>query len=135
MSDIRLRIEDKHIEAFVMLVGDFDFVGGWGMSIQHQKRRTDARDAEIGRRLRVRRLQKGLTRTELGELIGVTFQQLQKYESGVNRVAAGRLRRIAEPRAAIRYRTSRRDYRGLLIAPTAHKKKSATGVPSPLSDI
>jgi transcriptional regulator with XRE-family HTH domain len=66
------------------------------MSMQHVRKRTDAGDAEIGRRVRVRRLQKGITQTELGALIGVTFQQVQKYEKGINRVASGRLRRIAD---------------------------------------
>jgi len=39
---------------------------------------------------------KGMSQTELGNLLGVTFQQVQKYEKGVNRVGAGRLVRVAE---------------------------------------
>jgi transcriptional regulator with XRE-family HTH domain len=58
--------------------------------------RTDPRDAEVGRRLRTQRLTKGLSQTQLGAKIGVTFQQVQKYENGVNRIGAGRLSRIAE---------------------------------------
>ena len=42
------------------------------------------------------RLQRGLSQTELGTLINVTFQQVQKYEKGTNRISAGRLQRIAE---------------------------------------
>jgi transcriptional regulator with XRE-family HTH domain len=38
----------------------------------------------------------GMSQTELGNLLGVTFQQVQKYEKGVNRVGAGRLTKIAE---------------------------------------
>jgi len=42
------------------------------------------------------RLARGMTQAELGRRIGVTFQQVQKYESGSNRIGAGRLQRIAE---------------------------------------
>lgn len=53
-------------------------------------------DMEVGRRIRSRRLAKGISQTALGEPLGVTFQQVQKYEKGVNRVGAGRLQQIAE---------------------------------------
>jgi transcriptional regulator with XRE-family HTH domain len=56
----------------------------------------DPRDAEIGLRVRTLRLQRGLSQTELGSLISVTFQQVQKYEKGANRISAGRLQHIAE---------------------------------------
>jgi transcriptional regulator with XRE-family HTH domain len=46
--------------------------------------------------VRALRLQRGLSQTELGQLITVTFQQVQKYEKGANRISAGRLQRIAE---------------------------------------
>ena len=59
-------------------------------------RRADSRDAEVGRRVRSRRLESGLSQTELGDRIGVTFQQVQKYEKGTNRIGAGRLQRISE---------------------------------------
>ena len=59
-------------------------------------RRADARDAEVGRRVRSRRLECRLSQTELADRIGVTFQQVQKYEKGVNRIGAGRLQRISE---------------------------------------
>jgi transcriptional regulator with XRE-family HTH domain len=59
-------------------------------------RRSDYRDSEVGRRVRTQRLTKGMSQTELGAKIGVTFQQVQKYENGVNRIGAGRLSRIAE---------------------------------------
>ncbi|HYI26562.1 MAG TPA: helix-turn-helix transcriptional regulator, partial [Bradyrhizobium sp.] len=54
-------------------------------------RRADSRDAEVGRRVRSRRLECRLSQTELADKIGVTFQQVQKYEKGVNRIGAGRL--------------------------------------------
>ena len=59
-------------------------------------RRADSRDAEVGRRVRSRRLECRLSQTELADRIGVTFQQVQKYEKGVNRIGAGRLQRISE---------------------------------------
>jgi transcriptional regulator with XRE-family HTH domain len=63
---------------------------------QLQKRTIDAHDAEIGRRVRIQRLAEGLSQRELGQHIGVSFQQIQKYEKGVDRISSGRLRRIAE---------------------------------------
>jgi transcriptional regulator with XRE-family HTH domain len=60
------------------------------------RRGGDPRDAEIGQRVRALRLQRGLSQTELGNLVNVTFQQVQKYVKGVNRISAGRLQQIAE---------------------------------------
>jgi len=48
-------------------------------------------DTEIGQRLRRARLAKGLTQTGLADKIGVSFQQVQKYENGSNRVSSSRL--------------------------------------------
>jgi transcriptional regulator with XRE-family HTH domain len=59
-----------------------------------RKRRATAEDAAIGEKLRALRLDRGLSQSDLGERVGVTFQQLQKYEKGVNRVSVGRLARI-----------------------------------------
>jgi transcriptional regulator with XRE-family HTH domain len=53
-------------------------------------------DALVGQNIRILRLQRGLSQTALGERMGVTFQQVQKYERGANRVGAGRLSQIAE---------------------------------------
>jgi transcriptional regulator with XRE-family HTH domain len=52
-------------------------------------------DKLVGRNIRVHRLVKGLTQEVLGEKLGVTFQQIQKYEKGTNRVGSGRLYQIA----------------------------------------
>ncbi len=60
------------------------------------KRGPDTIDIELGRRIRLQRIARGISQTELGKGLGVTFQQVQKYERGVNRVGAGRLSRIAE---------------------------------------
>lgn len=53
-------------------------------------------DKHIGAKVRVRRCEVGLTQRQLAELIGVTYQQEHKYESGVNRISAVRLYRIAQ---------------------------------------
>jgi transcriptional regulator with XRE-family HTH domain len=58
-------------------------------------RSPDNVDVEVGRLVRVERIARGLSQTRLGDQIGVTFQQVQKYESGVNRISMGRLTRIA----------------------------------------
>src|SRR5260370_12365760 len=48
-------------------------------------------DVMVGKRIRLRRVQLGLSQTELGQKLGVTFQQIQKYENGANRVSCSRL--------------------------------------------
>jgi transcriptional regulator with XRE-family HTH domain len=60
------------------------------------KRSRDPTDAEVAKRVRALRLQRGLSQTELSDALGVTFQQVQKYERGANRISAGRLFRIAK---------------------------------------
>jgi transcriptional regulator with XRE-family HTH domain len=53
-------------------------------------------DAHIGRRVRMRRIEINMSQEFLGEQIGVTFQQIQKYEKGANRVVASRLQEIGK---------------------------------------
>ncbi len=48
-------------------------------------------DVHVGGRVRARRTLIGMSQTELGKRIGLTFQQIQKYEKGINRIAASRL--------------------------------------------
>lgn len=55
----------------------------------------DPVDRFVGARLRAERLLMGLSQTDLGEAIGVSFQQVQKYERGVNRISASTLLRAA----------------------------------------
>jgi transcriptional regulator with XRE-family HTH domain len=55
----------------------------------------DSVDQMVGRNIRIYRLQKRLTQTELADELGLTFQQVQKYEKGTNRVGSGRLLKIA----------------------------------------
>ena len=59
------------------------------------KRRADASDAIVGHNIRLHRLARQMSQTGLAGAVGVTFQQVPKYEKGTNRVGAGRLVRIA----------------------------------------
>src|ERR1700733_6550924 len=52
-------------------------------------------DIELGKRIRLRRVEQRISQAELGDQLGVSFQQVQKYEKGVNRVGAARLQQIA----------------------------------------
>ena len=52
-------------------------------------------DKIVGERIRRRRILTGLTQDQLGEALGVSYQQIQKYEAGANRVSAGRLYLLA----------------------------------------
>jgi transcriptional regulator with XRE-family HTH domain len=61
-----------------------------------RKKGPDPRDIEVGRRVRALRLERNLSQTSLADQLGLTFQQVQKYEKGVNRIGAGRLQTIAE---------------------------------------
>ncbi len=53
-------------------------------------------DVHVGKRVRQRRWLVGMTQQQLGEKVGIKFQQIQKYETGSNRVSASRLWDIAE---------------------------------------
>ena len=53
-------------------------------------------DIHVGKRVRARRTLTGLSQSKLGKAIGTTFQQVQKYERGMNRISSSRLYQIAE---------------------------------------
>jgi transcriptional regulator with XRE-family HTH domain len=61
-----------------------------GMKGPHQT------DVVVGRNIRLRRLEKRMSQTDLGGRLDLTFQQVQKYEKGANRVGASRLKQIAD---------------------------------------
>jgi transcriptional regulator with XRE-family HTH domain len=61
----------------------------------NDERAANAIDRTLGQRVRSRRLEISMSQERLAELLGVTFQQVQKYEKGVNRIAASRLHDIA----------------------------------------
>jgi transcriptional regulator with XRE-family HTH domain len=53
-------------------------------------------DVHVGKRLRLRRTLLGMSQERLGELLGLTFQQIQKYERGVNRIGSSRLYELGQ---------------------------------------
>jgi transcriptional regulator with XRE-family HTH domain len=59
-------------------------------------RRANPIDVHVGSRVRLRRMLLGLSQEKLGEHLGLTFQQIQKYEKGINRIGASRLFDLAK---------------------------------------
>ncbi|MBP2235830.1 transcriptional regulator with XRE-family HTH domain [Sinorhizobium kostiense] len=59
------------------------------------KKKPNPIDIHVGSRIRLRRTMLGMSQEKLGESLGITFQQIQKYEKGTNRVGASRLQNIA----------------------------------------
>src|SRR5438270_5642041 len=63
--------------------------------IKLRKKKANPVDRHVGYRVRLRRMLIGMSQEHLGELLGLTFQQVQKYERGINRIGAGRLYEVA----------------------------------------
>ena len=61
-----------------------------------EKRSPNPVDKHVGNRVRMRRLMLGISQQNLGGALGVSFQQVQKYENGANRIGASRLQRISD---------------------------------------
>jgi len=59
------------------------------------KKQPNPIDIHVGSRVRLRRMMLGMSQEKLGESLGITFQQIQKYEKGTNRIGASRLQHIA----------------------------------------
>jgi transcriptional regulator with XRE-family HTH domain len=59
-------------------------------------RSANGEDAKLGKLVRLRRVEQGMSQAELGAALGVSFQQVQKYEKGINRIGAMRLQEIAK---------------------------------------
>src|ERR1035437_9319851 len=53
-------------------------------------------DVHVGSRVRIRRLKLGMSQEKLGDALGVTFQQVKKYEKGANRIGASRLQHVSQ---------------------------------------
>ncbi len=60
------------------------------------KKQPNPVDMHVGGRVRLRRMMQGMSQEKLGESLGITFQQIQKYEKGTNRIGASRLQHIAQ---------------------------------------
>ena len=59
------------------------------------KRKSNPIDIHVGARVRLRRMMLGMSQEKLGDGLGISFQQVQKYEKGTNRVSASRLQQMA----------------------------------------
>jgi transcriptional regulator with XRE-family HTH domain len=66
------------------------------MADKVNKKKPNPTDTHVGSRIRLRRNMLGMSQEKLGENLGITFQQIQKYEKGTNRVGASRLQAIAD---------------------------------------
>ena len=67
-----------------------------GAKQANNKRSPDEHDAGFGKKIRLRRVECGMSQEQLGEKLGLSFQQVQKYEKGTNRVGASRLQQVAK---------------------------------------
>lgn len=76
----------RHEEA----VADHDFE-----VVEKGSRRANPLDLHVGSRVRLQRMLLGMSQEKLGEQLGLTFQQIQKYEKGINRIGASRLYELA----------------------------------------
>lgn len=63
--------------------------------MMENKKKPNPIDIHVGSRVRLRRTMLGMSQEKLGESLGITFQQIQKYEKGTNRVGASRLQNIS----------------------------------------
>jgi transcriptional regulator with XRE-family HTH domain len=66
-----------------------------GTAARHGRGTAQDVDRHVGARMRERRIMLGLTQQQVAALVGVTYQQAHKYETGANRIAVGRLHQIA----------------------------------------
>jgi transcriptional regulator with XRE-family HTH domain len=70
-------------------------LAGRGQKDSLMTKRIEPIDMRVGQRVRAYRLSRGMTQMALGERVGVTFQQIQKYERGINRMGSSRLKKVA----------------------------------------
>lgn len=81
-----------HAVKFLHLFQD----GQWeGKTFEMTKKTPNPTDKHVGARVRMRRMMLGMSQEKLGDALNLTFQQIQKYEKGTNRIGASRLQQIA----------------------------------------
>ncbi len=66
------------------------------MSLENNKKSPNPVDIHVGGRVRLRRMLACLSQEKLGDSMGLTFQQIQKYEKGINRIGASRLFKLSQ---------------------------------------
>jgi transcriptional regulator with XRE-family HTH domain len=79
-----------------MLNSQDDRVVDFPMKTSRHAKSPDTTDRHVGARIRMQRTLIGMTQEKLADILGITFQQVQKYEKGTNRVGAGRLLAISK---------------------------------------
>ncbi len=84
-------------------------------------------DKHVGSRVRMRRMMLGMSQEKLGNSLGLTFQQVQKYEKGTNRIGASRLQQISQ----ILQVTVSFFFEGAPIVGTATRAEGLSEAPSP----
>ncbi len=62
----------------------------------NMRKRTDPIDVFVGNNVQILRLEKRLSQSDLADRLGISFQQIQKYEKGINRIGSGRLARLSQ---------------------------------------
>jgi transcriptional regulator with XRE-family HTH domain len=72
------------------------FLAEWNGPMPKKVRAPDPTDVHVGSRVRTRRQMLGMSQSKLAEALGVSFQQLQKYENGKNRMGSSRLQQAAQ---------------------------------------
>jgi transcriptional regulator with XRE-family HTH domain len=87
-------------------------------------------DTHVGKRLRMRRLMLGLSQTKIADALGLSFQQVQKYEKGANRIGASRLRHLFRARGVVR-----RSNRGLVQLPRCLRPRPRATDESRVSEV
>jgi transcriptional regulator with XRE-family HTH domain len=106
MTELTLRVRDNFMHhLFVRGVGealpkDHLSISSRGIDMAAKRARIPAKrpspiDVAVGRNVRIWRMAKGLSQAQLANRLGVTFQQIQKYEVGANRIGTGRLVKLA----------------------------------------
>src|SRR5262245_44895492 len=73
-----------------------DSTVGGEEGLDSPSRKTNQMDIHVGSRVRLRRMVIGMSQEKLGEKMGLTFQQIQKYEKGTNRIGASRLHQLSQ---------------------------------------
>jgi transcriptional regulator with XRE-family HTH domain len=95
----KLRLVDAEQPQTVSIVTDLpsldiELKGGEAMATL-AKKAPNPTDKHVGSRVRMRRMMLGMSQEKLGDSLGLTFQQIQKYEKGTNRISASRLQQIS----------------------------------------
>jgi transcriptional regulator with XRE-family HTH domain len=79
-----------------MIAKSSNLKSGAASMISSHQHEPDATDTHVGKRIRMRRMILDMSQTTLADGVGITFQQIQKYEKGTNRVSASRLQQFAK---------------------------------------